>query len=119
MGDAGTEIGGNSPSGHDESAKQAPNVELNIVTMGHFQPYWEETKPYEMADFYKYSTKHRKPSGGGRDPNESGQTPEQGRSLSPSSYDEGARQCTERLVQGAGVDRLKMAEPRGPPDGMA
>ncbi|XP_067129060.1 FERM domain-containing protein 4A-like isoform X2 [Centruroides vittatus] len=35
-------------------------VEVNIVSVGHFQPYWEETKPYEMADFYKYSTKHRK-----------------------------------------------------------
>ncbi|XP_064473958.1 FERM domain-containing protein 4B-like isoform X2 [Ornithodoros turicata] len=38
-------------------------VEVNVVTIGHFQPYWEETKPYEMSDFYKYSTKHRKPSG--------------------------------------------------------
>lgn len=35
-------------------------IEVNVVSVGHFQPYWEETKPYEMADFYKYSTKHRK-----------------------------------------------------------
>ncbi|GIX99600.1 FERM domain-containing protein 4B [Caerostris darwini] len=33
---------------------------VDIVQYGHFQPYWEETKPYETADFYKYSTKHRK-----------------------------------------------------------
>ncbi|GFY60022.1 FERM domain-containing protein 4B [Trichonephila inaurata madagascariensis] len=33
---------------------------VDIVTYGHFQPYWEETKPYETSDFYKYSTKHRK-----------------------------------------------------------
>ena len=35
-----------------------PNAD--IVSLGQFQPYWEETKPYELADFYKYSTKHRK-----------------------------------------------------------
>ena len=35
-------------------------VEVNVVSVGHFQPYWEETKPYELSDFYKYSTKHRK-----------------------------------------------------------
>ena len=42
---------------------QAPShspSNVDIVTYGHFQPYWEETKPYETADFYKYSTKHRK-----------------------------------------------------------
>ncbi|XP_035206297.1 uncharacterized protein LOC118181300 isoform X1 [Stegodyphus dumicola] len=38
----------------------SPSVEVNVVSVGHFQPYWEETKPYELADFYKYSTKHRK-----------------------------------------------------------
>lgn len=38
----------------------SPNVEVNVVSVGHFQPYWEETKPYELSDFYKYSTKHRK-----------------------------------------------------------
>lgn len=35
-------------------------VEVNVVSIGHFQPYWEETKPYEISDFYKYSTKHRR-----------------------------------------------------------
>lgn len=42
---------------------QAPShspSNVDIVTYGHFQPYWEETKPYETSDFYKYSTKHRK-----------------------------------------------------------
>lgn len=38
----------------------SPSVEVNVVSVGHFQPYWEETKPYELSDFYKYSTKHRK-----------------------------------------------------------
>lgn len=37
-----------------------PNVEVSVVSVGHYQPYWEETKPYELSDFYKYSTKHRK-----------------------------------------------------------
>lgn len=37
----------------------SPTV-VNVVSPGHFQPYWEETKPYELSDFYKYSTKHRK-----------------------------------------------------------
>jgi hypothetical protein len=35
-------------------------VEVNVVSVGHFQPYREEIKPYELSDFYKYSTKHRK-----------------------------------------------------------
>lgn len=37
-----------------------PNVEVSVVSVGHYQPYWEEIKPYELSDFYKYSTKHRK-----------------------------------------------------------
>ncbi|XP_022242994.1 FERM domain-containing protein 4A-like isoform X2 [Limulus polyphemus] len=35
-------------------------VEVNVVSIGRFQPSREETKPYEISDFYKYSTKHRK-----------------------------------------------------------
>lgn len=31
--------------------------------MGKWQPYREVTKPFEMSDFYKYSTRFRKPSG--------------------------------------------------------
>ncbi|KAI2800741.1 FERM domain-containing protein 4A [Blomia tropicalis] len=34
-------------------------VEVNVVTVGHFQPGYEEEKPYELADFYKYSQKYR------------------------------------------------------------
>lgn len=34
--------------------------QTDIISPGHFQPYWEETKPYEISDFYKYSVKHRK-----------------------------------------------------------
>ncbi|XP_059490708.1 uncharacterized protein LOC132205586 isoform X2 [Neocloeon triangulifer] len=30
-----------------------------VVQAGKWQPYWEETKPFEMSDFYKYSTKFR------------------------------------------------------------
>lgn len=31
-----------------------------IVQAGKYQPYREVTKPFEMSDFYKYSTKYRK-----------------------------------------------------------
>lgn len=31
-----------------------------LVQAGHCKPYHEETKPFEMADFYKYSTKFNK-----------------------------------------------------------
>lgn len=31
--------------------------------MGKWQPYREVTKPFEMSDFYKYSTRFRKPPG--------------------------------------------------------
>lgn len=31
-----------------------------IVQAGHCKPYYEETKPFEMSDFYKYSTKFKK-----------------------------------------------------------
>lgn len=33
--------------------------DFNIDGIGKFQPYYEETKPFQMSDFYKYSTKHR------------------------------------------------------------
>lgn len=101
-----------SPMPLQTSPKQVPpGVEMNIVTVGHFQPYWEETKPYEMADFYKYSTKHRKPSGS-RDSREAGPPAEHGGLLSPVAYDGESRECM------AGMERVKMAE-RSPPDGMA
>ncbi|GAB6033499.1 FERM domain-containing protein 4A, variant 3 [Chamberlinius hualienensis] len=37
-----------------------PQRNCTVVSMGQFQPYREETKPYETSDFYKYSTKFRK-----------------------------------------------------------
>jgi FERM domain-containing protein 4 len=30
-----------------------------VIQAGKWQPYWEESKPFEMSDFYKYSTKFR------------------------------------------------------------
>ncbi|XP_022180573.1 FERM domain-containing protein 4A [Myzus persicae] len=33
-----------------------------VVQVGKWQPYREVTKPFEMSDFYKYSTRFRKPS---------------------------------------------------------
>ncbi|XP_054158811.1 probable serine/threonine-protein kinase DDB_G0282963 [Oppia nitens] len=33
-------------------------VEVTVVSVGQFQPYWEEEKPFELSDFYKYSKKH-------------------------------------------------------------
>lgn len=32
---------------------------INIDGKGSFIPYYEETKPFQMSDFYKYSSKHR------------------------------------------------------------
>lgn len=31
----------------------------HLQGLGNFQPYYEETKPFQMSDFYKYSSKHR------------------------------------------------------------
>ena len=36
------------------------NGNHTIVQPGKYQPYREVTKPFEMSDFYKYSTKFRK-----------------------------------------------------------
>ncbi|KOB73586.1 putative FERM domain containing 4A [Operophtera brumata] len=35
---------------------------LTVIEQGKCIPYREETKPFEMSDFYKYSTKFRQPS---------------------------------------------------------
>lgn len=43
--------------------KIIPQVSPNnhtIVQVGTYQPYREQVKPFEMSDFYKYSTKFRK-----------------------------------------------------------
>lgn len=50
---------------HSTTISLSPNLppsngpEVNVVSVGHFQPYWEEVKPYELSDFFKYSAKHR------------------------------------------------------------
>ncbi|XP_037074808.1 FERM domain-containing protein 4A-like [Pollicipes pollicipes] len=53
-----------------------------LIQPGTFQPYRETTKPFEMSDFYKYSTKFRRQSqgSGGESPSSSGS----GRSVPPS-----------------------------------
>lgn len=38
---------------------------MTVVQQAKFQPYKEETKPFEMSDFYKYSTKFRQQQGKG------------------------------------------------------
>ncbi|XP_014220702.1 serine/arginine repetitive matrix protein 1 isoform X1 [Trichogramma pretiosum] len=38
----------------------SPTTPGTIVQPGKYQPYREVTKPFEMSDFYKYSTKFRK-----------------------------------------------------------
>uniref|UniRef100_A0A131YYW2 Cuticular protein 21 n=1 Tax=Rhipicephalus appendiculatus TaxID=34631 RepID=A0A131YYW2_RHIAP len=106
------------------SPKAMPGVELNIVTVGHFQPYWEETKPYEISDFYKYSTKHRKPSGGQdstRSPSQSGNSSGLVSPvlMSPVAADNVSRERDEQLhAHSSLAEHMKMVE-RSPPDGMA
>ncbi|XP_037281596.2 uncharacterized protein LOC119174679 isoform X4 [Rhipicephalus microplus] len=109
---------------HQPSPKTMPGVELNIVTVGHFQPYWEETKPYEISDFYKYSTKHRKPSGGQdstRSPSQSGNSSGLVSPvlMSPVSADNVSRERDEQPHAHSSLsEHMKMVE-RSPPDGMA
>ncbi|XP_054922107.2 uncharacterized protein [Dermacentor andersoni] len=106
------------------SPKTMPGVELNIVTVGHFQPYWEETKPYEISDFYKYSTKHRKPSGSQdstRSPSQSGNSSGLVSPvlMSPLAADNVSRERDEQLPAHSSLaEHMKMVE-RSPPDGMA
>lgn len=45
---------------HVESPKN-----VTVVQPAKFQPYKEVTKPFEMSDFYKYSTKFRQKGSGG------------------------------------------------------
>ena len=58
-------IGGDSVSSKPSAIPLSPTipsgngVEVTVVSVGHFQPYWEEEKPFEIEDFYKYSQKHR------------------------------------------------------------
>ncbi|XP_077487000.1 uncharacterized protein LOC144098323 isoform X5 [Amblyomma americanum] len=113
-----------SPLPQPLSPKTMPGVELNIVTLGHFQPYWEETKPYEISDFYKYSTKHRKPSGSQdstKSPSQSGNSSGVVSPVltSPLAAEGVSRERDEQLAPHSSLaERMKMVE-RSPPDGMA
>ncbi|KZC11709.1 FERM domain-containing protein 4A [Dufourea novaeangliae] len=44
----------------DETIRLGSSQNCTIVQAGKYQPYREVTKPFEMSDFYKYSTKFRK-----------------------------------------------------------
>ncbi|XP_077540063.1 uncharacterized protein LOC144152608 isoform X3 [Haemaphysalis longicornis] len=115
-----------SPVPHQPNQKAMPaGVELNIVTVGHFQPYWEETKPYEISDFYKYSTKHRKPSGSQDSVKSANQSGSSSGLVSPLQTSPLAADCVlprerdDSLPPHPGLaEHMKMVE-RSPPDGMA
>ncbi|XP_030386052.1 integrator complex subunit 3 homolog [Scaptodrosophila lebanonensis] len=53
------------------SASLSPDIRIEspknmtVVQQATFQPYKEITKPFEMSDFYKYSTKFKQKEGGG------------------------------------------------------
>ncbi len=49
----------NSPAASSESGATVPSTE---IVPGKFVAYRESSKPFEMSDFYKYSTKYRKTS---------------------------------------------------------
>lgn len=48
----------NNSAGSSEIHVESPK-NMTIVQQAKFQPYKEVTKPFEMSDFYKYSTKFR------------------------------------------------------------
>ncbi|XP_076619441.1 stepping stone [Colletes latitarsis] len=45
---------------NEETIRLGSSQNCTIVQAGKYQPYREVTKPFEMSDFYKYSTKFRK-----------------------------------------------------------
>lgn len=45
---------------NEETIVLGSSQNCTIVQAGRYQPYREVTKPFEMSDFYKYSTKFRK-----------------------------------------------------------
>lgn len=52
-------------AGTTEDAIQVESPKnMTVVQQGKFQPYKEESKPFEMSDFYKYSTKFRQQGSG-------------------------------------------------------
>ncbi|XP_014203883.1 uncharacterized protein LOC106636110 [Copidosoma floridanum] len=50
---------GSQENGNQSIISLNPLTNRTIVQPGKYQPYREETKPFEMSDFYKYSTKFR------------------------------------------------------------
>ncbi|KAJ8681835.1 hypothetical protein QAD02_017627 [Eretmocerus hayati] len=51
---------GSQENGNDTIATLNSPTNHTVVQPGKYQPYREITKPFEMSDFYKYSTKFRK-----------------------------------------------------------
>lgn len=47
---------------YQEYTSPIPKAGTTVLQVGHCKPYQEETKPFEMSDYYKYSTKHNKAS---------------------------------------------------------
>ena len=47
-------------NGNDPILSYNSPTNHTVVQQGKYQPYREVTKPFEMSDFYKYSTKFRK-----------------------------------------------------------
>jgi len=47
---------------HFDAVQFEPSKSHTVVQIGKWQPYREITKPFEMSDFYKYSTRFRKPA---------------------------------------------------------
>lgn len=47
---------------HTMYTSPIPKAGTTVLQVGQCKPYQEETKPFEMSDYYKYSTKHNKAS---------------------------------------------------------
>ncbi|XP_043232582.1 FERM domain-containing protein 4A-like isoform X2 [Amphibalanus amphitrite] len=62
---------GGRPAASPPPSAAVPTAEAprnqTIIQPGTFQPYRETSKPFEMSDFYKYSTKYRRQSQGSGD----------------------------------------------------
>ena len=52
------------------------NATLTVITTGSYQPSREISKPFEMSDFYKYSTKFRRSSTQSEEPSFSASVPD-------------------------------------------
>lgn len=72
----------------NSSLSASLNATLTVISTGSYQPSREVSKPFEMSDFYKYSTKFRRKSSssGGNHENSSHESPSplNGSPISPS-----------------------------------